>query len=113
MAIPSTTPRLGGERVESHPEEKDLGVLVAKEFNMTRQCVLTAQKGNHILGCIKRSVASRSRDVILPLCSTLLRPYLESCIWLWSSQHTKDFDLLERVQRRATEMIRGMEHLSL
>jgi len=41
-----------------------------------------------------------------------LTPHLESCIQLWSCQHVKDMDLLEQVQRRATKMIRGMEHLS-
>jgi len=79
---------------------------------MTRQCAFTAQKANRILGCIKRSVASRLREVILPPCCSLVRPHLESCIQLWSPQHRKDMDLLEWVQRRDTNMIRGLEHLS-
>ncbi|KFQ62841.1 hypothetical protein N334_09538, partial [Pelecanus crispus] len=100
--------RLGGEGVESSPAEKDLGVLV----DTNQQCALAAQKANRILGCIKRSVASRSRGVILPLCSALVRPHLEHCVQLQGPQHKKDMDLLERVQKRATKMIRGLEHFS-
>ncbi|PKU44195.1 hypothetical protein llap_5491 [Limosa lapponica baueri] len=72
----------------------------------------TAQRANRILGCIKRSMTIRSREVILPLYSALMRPHLEYCVQLWSPLHRKDMDLLERVQGRATQMIRGMKHFS-
>ena len=64
------------------PEVKDLRVLVDEKLNMSRQCALAAQKANRILGCIKRSVASRAREGILPLYSALMRPHLESCAQL-------------------------------
>ena len=60
----------------------------------------------------KRSVASRSRERILPLCSAPVRAHLQYCVQLWGPQHRKDMDLLEWVQRKATKMIKGMEHLS-
>jgi len=91
--------------------EKDFGVLMDEKMNRSWQCELAAQKTNRIPGCIKSSVASRLREVILPLCSTLVRPHREYCIQLWGPQHKKDLDLLEQVQRRATKMIRGLEHL--
>jgi len=72
--------RLGREWLESSPEEKDLRVLVDERLNMSHQCVLAAQQANHILGCIKRSMTNRAREVILPLCSALMRPHLEYCI---------------------------------
>jgi len=92
--------KLGGEWLESSPEEKDLGVLLDEKLNMSRQCALAAQKANHMLGCIKRSVASRSREGILPLYSVLVRPHLESYVQLWSPQHKKDMELLEWVHMR-------------
>ena len=69
--------RLGEEWIENSPVEKDLEVLVDEKLTVSQQCVLAAQKANGILGCIKRSVASRSREGILPLYSALVRPHLQ------------------------------------
>ena len=82
------------------------------KLNMSQQCTITTQKVNWILGRIKRSVISRSREVILPLYCALERPHLEYCAHMGSPQYSKVLDLFERTQRRATKMSQGMEHLS-
>jgi len=110
---PQDQHRMGVEGIETSPVEEDLEVLVGEKLDMSRQRVLTAQAANRILGCIGRNVCSRLSARILPFCSILTRPRWESCIQLWRPQHKQDMELLERVQRRATKMITGMEHLSL
>ncbi|KAJ7415477.1 hypothetical protein WISP_78110 [Willisornis vidua] len=83
--IPKFRCRLGREWIESGAEEKGLSLLVDEDLSMSWQCALTAQKTNCVLGCIRRSVANRSR---------------------------KDMDQLESVQRKDMKMAAGLEHFS-
>ncbi|KAK4830020.1 hypothetical protein QYF61_008283 [Mycteria americana] len=82
--------RPGEEGLESCPAEKDLGVLVDSQLNMSQQCAQVAKKANNILACIRSSVASRTSP---PLVSA-------------------DTEVLERVQRRAMKLVKGLEQKS-
>ena len=77
--------------------------FVDDKLTMRQLRALVAKKVSGILGWIRKSVGSRSRKVLLPLYSALVRTHLEYCVQFWAPHFKKDEELLERVQWRATK----------
>ncbi|GAB0205149.1 mitochondrial enolase superfamily member 1 [Grus japonensis] len=99
-------------RLERSFAEKALTVLVATKFIMSQQCALATRNTNGVLGCIRKSFPSWSRNVVLPLYLAVVKPHLQHRVLFWAPQYKREMDILERVQQRAMKMMKGLEHLS-
>ena len=105
------TYRMGNVDLKETTEEKDLGVMVHKSLKVSQQCAAAAKKGNQALEMIKRNFAFRSREVIIKLYKSLVRPHLDYAMQAWSPYMEKDKKIIEKVQARATKLIPNIKDL--
>ena len=89
-----------------------MGVTVSADMKWERQCIEAVKKANKMLGLIKRNFQDKSKDTVMPLYKSLVRPHLEYCCQVLSLYLSKDINLIEGVQRRATKLVKDIKHLS-
>ena len=103
---------MNGVRLETVEEEKDLGVIIRSDLKASSQCTQAYLKANRMLGVMNRTIQYKSREVMLSLYKTLVRPLLEFSTAAWSPHYVKDRVQLERIQRRFTRMIPELKEMT-
>ena len=93
-------------------QKKDLGVTFNADMKVSEQCGIAASKGNQMLGLIGRISTYKEKQLIVPRHKTIARLHLEYCMQAWRPYPMKDINKLERIQRRATNMIPELRDLS-
>ena len=78
--------------------------MIGKDLEASSQCVKVVKAANQILDMIKRAFTFKTKDNLLQLYKSLVRPHFEYCMQVWSPYLKKDIDLREEVQHRATQI---------
>ncbi len=97
---------MGGTKLDTTKEERDIGVMVSSSLKPGAQYSKTASTAEVVLGQISRAFHYRDRHTFVNLYKQYVRPHLEFAVQAWT-QHDKD--LLEKVQKRAVAMVSGLQ----
>jgi hypothetical protein len=100
---------MGGTKLQSVVEEKDLGVWISEDMKVAKHCSYAYSRANRMLGIIYRNIENKTVDIMLRLYKTMVRPHVEYCVSVWSPGYKKEKVLIERIQKRFTRMIPAMK----
>ena len=103
--------KMNGRKLEKVEEEKDLGVIVDNELKFHKQSAAAVKKANQKLGMIKKSFASLDENILPSLYTSLVRSHLEYGNTIWGPHFKGDVIAVEKVQRRATKLVRPIKDL--
>ena len=103
---------LKGNKLKEVAEEKDLGIIITQDMKFKRHIAETVKKANKILGMIRRSITCKDQEIIMRFYKSLVRPILDYGSGIWNPYQKQDIEKIEKIQRRATKMIRGMRKLT-
>jgi len=102
---------LMGIPLSSTNEEKDLGVTFNDKFASTINCNKVCKASQRVIGLIRRNIHNRSKEGMIILYKTLVRPLLDYCCQVWKPHLKRDINSVEKIQKRYTKMIDGCKNL--
>jgi hypothetical protein len=91
--------------------QKDLGVMITPSMNHSHHCKTVSTDCHRIISWIRRTFVNWNAEIILGLHKALIRPRLEYAVCAWCPFLVRDINLMERVQRRVTRMVPGLENI--
>ena len=86
-------------------QQRDLGFIITKDLKWQKQTEKSCKTANRVLGFIAHNFRYKNKELILPICKSLVRPHLERAVQFWSPHLRQDIDKMEKLQRRATKII--------
>ena len=89
--------------------EKDLGVYIDPNMSFDDHISFIVKLARSLSGLIIRSITFKSRDIMIPIFKSIVRPLLENAGPVWHPYLRKHIDQIESVQRHFTRCIIGMK----
>jgi hypothetical protein len=83
-------------------------VTITRNLKPSAQCLKAAKTAQMVLGQIIRAFHYRDRHVFVRLYIQYVRPHLEFAVAAWSPWSSADIECLEKVQKRAINMVSGL-----
>jgi len=93
-------------------QERDLGVIVTSDLKSSSQCLKSAATARRVIAMVRRTFRNLDIADFRLIYKTYIRPHLEFCIQAWSPHFVKDMEVLENVQRAATNLVAGLQKYS-
>ena len=108
---PIASYNINDEELSSVKEEKDLGCIMRADLKQSSNIKHHISKANKLLGMIRRTFTYLPKESFLLLYKTYVRPRLEYCQQAFYPYLKKDYNEIEKVQRRATKLVRDIADL--
>jgi len=99
-------------KLSAATEERDLGIVVTDNLGVSTQCAEAAKRAMKVLSMIRRQFKDMDKECFTILYKSFVRPHMEFAIQVWSPYLKRDIECLERVQRRATKLVKEFRKLS-
>jgi len=109
MEKPNST---GRHTLEYTEVERDLGIMISQSLNMEHQVMNAVTKASTALSILRKTFKFWTPSTFRNLYTAFVRPHLEYAAPAWSPYRKKDILALERVQKRATKLVRQLKNLS-